>query len=217
MGHNTHMLTHEGIWAAVDALAARHEMSASGLAKAAGLDPTTFNKSKRMSREGKPRWPSTESIAKILSATNSNLSDFVNLLDQSGSSGRSAQRLPVLPLHAVTENGHFNEAGQPIGAAWDEVVFPDMQDNDAFALEVQEDEYAPIYKDGDILILSPQAEIRRGDRVVARTTDGRIMLCALSRKTALRLEMQSIMDESKTELMDITDLDWLVRIQWVSQ
>lgn len=210
------MLTHEGIWAAVDALAARHDMSASGLAKAAGLDPTTFNKSKRMSREGKPRWPSTESIAKILQATNSTLSDFVNLLDQSGG-GASAQRLPVLPLDAAGEAGHFNEQGQPIGAAWDEVIFPDVTDTSAFALEVTGEDYAPVYRDGDIIIVSPQAEIRRGDRVVARTTDGRLHISELSRKTALRLEMQSILDASKTELMDITDLDWLVRIQWTSQ
>ena len=47
--------------------------SASGLAKRAGLDPTSFNKSKRVTGEGRPRWPSTESLAKVLEATGASL------------------------------------------------------------------------------------------------------------------------------------------------
>ena len=41
------MLTHAQIWSAIDRLAARAGLTASGLARRAGLDPTTFNKSKR--------------------------------------------------------------------------------------------------------------------------------------------------------------------------
>jgi phage repressor protein C with HTH and peptisase S24 domain len=60
------MLTHAQVWSAIDRLATRAGLSASGLAKRAGLDPTTFNKSKRFTAEGRARWPSTESIAKAL-------------------------------------------------------------------------------------------------------------------------------------------------------
>ncbi len=67
------MLTHASIWQAIDALAAQHGLTASGLARRAGLDPTSFNRSKRISRSGKPRWPSTESLAKILAATGASL------------------------------------------------------------------------------------------------------------------------------------------------
>ena len=74
------MLTHADIWNAVDRLAARAGLSASGLAKKAGLDPTTFNKSKRITPEGRPRWPSTESIAKSLQATGVTLDSFVALI-----------------------------------------------------------------------------------------------------------------------------------------
>jgi phage repressor protein C with HTH and peptisase S24 domain len=63
------MLSHDRVWAAIDALAARYGMTASGLARKAGLDATSFNKSKRTSPEGRDRWPSTESISKILRAT----------------------------------------------------------------------------------------------------------------------------------------------------
>lgn len=71
------MFTHAQIWRAIDKLAEQRGYSTSGLAKRAGLDPTTFNRSKRITRDGKPRWPSTESISKILSVTEVMLSDFV--------------------------------------------------------------------------------------------------------------------------------------------
>ena len=75
------MLTHKAIWRGIDMLAAKNQLSASGLAKRAGLDPTTFNKSKRTTKQGKPRWPSTESLSKILDATQTTMGEFVALLD----------------------------------------------------------------------------------------------------------------------------------------
>jgi phage repressor protein C with HTH and peptisase S24 domain len=78
------MLTHNQIWTAIDRLAARAKLTPSGLAKKAGLDPTTFNKSKRITPEGRPRWPSTESVAKALAATSTKVDTFVNLITDSG-------------------------------------------------------------------------------------------------------------------------------------
>ncbi len=75
------MFTHAQIWQGLDRLAAAKGYSPSGLAKKAGLDPTSFNKSKRTSPEGKPRWPSTESLAKVLAATNSDVSELFSLID----------------------------------------------------------------------------------------------------------------------------------------
>lgn len=76
------MYTHSDIWRAIDRLAAETGYSPSGLAKKAGLDPTTFNKSKRVSADGKPRWPSTESIAKILAVTGVTMGAFFAMIDQ---------------------------------------------------------------------------------------------------------------------------------------
>ena len=74
------MFTHEEIWKAIDRLAQENGYSSSGLAKKAGLDPTAFNRSKRISADGKPRWPSTESLSKILSATGTEMDVFVRYL-----------------------------------------------------------------------------------------------------------------------------------------
>jgi phage repressor protein C with HTH and peptisase S24 domain len=73
-------LTHEQIWTALDRLAARASLSPSGLARRAGLDPTTFNKSKRVTPDGRERWPSTESVAKALAAADASIETFVELM-----------------------------------------------------------------------------------------------------------------------------------------
>ena len=73
-------MNHYQIWHAIDMFAKEHRFSVSGLAKRSGLDPTTFNKSKRSSVFGQPRWPSTETISKILSATNSSPQDFFKFI-----------------------------------------------------------------------------------------------------------------------------------------
>ena len=54
-------LSHQRVWAAIDELASRYGMSPSGLAKRNGLDSTAFNKSKRHSADGRPRWAFAQS------------------------------------------------------------------------------------------------------------------------------------------------------------
>ena len=75
------MFTHTQVWAGLDRVASSFGYSPSGLAKQAGLDPTSFNKSKRISPDGKPRWPSTESLSKVLAVTGATMSDFTSLID----------------------------------------------------------------------------------------------------------------------------------------
>src|SRR5882672_3660926 len=91
------MLTHDQIWTALDRLAERAGLSPSGLAKRAGLDPTTFNKSKRITADGRERWPSTESVAKALAAANASVDNFVQLLGDAAAAG-PAQSVPLLGL-----------------------------------------------------------------------------------------------------------------------
>ena len=79
------MVTHDQLWSAIDDLAARHGFTPSGLARAAGLDPTVFNPSKRRGPQGRPRWPSTESLAKILTVTQTAWADFLpRIVQQAG-------------------------------------------------------------------------------------------------------------------------------------
>ena len=69
------------LWAALDHLAEERGLSPSALAISAGLDPTAFNLSKRARRNGRERWPSTETIAKVLVATELTLTEFAQRVE----------------------------------------------------------------------------------------------------------------------------------------
>ena len=210
------MLSHERVWAAIDALASRHGMTASGLARKAGLDATSFNKSKRVSPEGRERWPSTESISKILKATGATLEDFLRLVEPSGSLRRSM--IPLIGMEEAMSGKVFNEEGMPNeGPGWDEIEFPDFGQEKVFALEVTGDGLGPLYRDGDILIVSPTASTRKGDRIVVCTTGGQILAQELKRRSAKTLEMTSLAKDQEDQVVPAEEISWSARIMWARQ
>lgn len=210
------MLKHSEIWAALDALARDHGLTASALARRAGLDPTTFNKSKRITREGKPRWPSTESVAKVLEATGASLDDLVAHIGAVNGT-KPAAHLPLIGFAQAGDRGYFDDAGYPAGSGWDEIPFPEVGDPHAYALEVSGDSMEPLYRDGDRVIVSPAASVRRGDRVVVRTTEGEVMVKQLIRQTAKRIELASLNPAHQGRVLASEDIAWIARILWASQ
>jgi phage repressor protein C with HTH and peptisase S24 domain len=210
------MLTHAQVWSAIDRLAARAGLSASGLARRAGLDPTTFNKSKRITPEGRARWPSTESIAKALAATGTPFDTFVGLIEASGGAA-AARAVPLLGFAEAGAGGYFDDGGFPAGEGWDEIAFPAVSDEHAYALEVSGQSMEPAYRDGDIIVVSPAAPIRRGDRVVVRTRGGEVMAKELKRKTAKSIELKSLNAQHADRTLALTDVLWIARILWASQ
>jgi phage repressor protein C with HTH and peptisase S24 domain len=208
------VLTHGQIWTALDRLAERAGLSPSGLAKRSGLDPTTFNKSKRITADGRERWPSTESVAKALAATNSSIDTFVQLI---GDSARAVQSVPLLGFAQAAAGGHFDESGFPSGSGWDEVALPSVDDEHAYALEISGDQMRPAYRDGDVIVVSPGTPIRRGDRVVVKTRGGEVMVKEMKRRTAKTLELQSLSQNQADRTLAAGDVEWIARIVWASQ
>ena len=208
------ILTHGQVWTALDRLAERAGMSPSGLAKRSGLDPTTFNKSKRITADGRERWPSTESVSKALAATNSSIDTFVQLI---GDGARSLQSVPLLGLAQAGSSGYFDDCGFPTGKGWDEVALPSASDEHAYALEISGDSMKPAYRDGDIIVVSPGTPIRRGDRVVVKTSGGEVMVKELKRRTAKTLELQSLNPAHADRTLDADEVAWIARIVWASQ
>jgi len=207
-------LTHEQIWTALDRLAERAGMSASGLAKKSGLDPTTFNKSKRVTADGRERWPSTESVAKAIAATNSSIDSFVQLI---GDTARTAQTVPLLGLAEAGSSGAFDDGGFPAGKGWEAMALPAVDDEHAYALEISGDQMRPAYRDGDVIVVSPTMPIRRGDRVVVKTIDGEVMVKELRRRTAKALELQSLNPAQADRTLAAADVEWIARIVWATQ
>ena len=208
-------LTHEQVWSAIDALAARYGLSASGLAKKSGLDATSFNKSKRVAPDGHLRWPSTESVAKVLEATGATVDEFISLLTRE--QGRPQQALPLIGYAEAGAGGFFDDGGYPVGTGWDEVNFPGIEDTQAYALEVSGDSMLPLYRKGDRLIVAPNESVRVGDRVVVKTVDGQIMAKELKRQTARTIELRSLNPEHADITLPMDKVAWMARIVWASQ
>ncbi|MGF9693473.1 MULTISPECIES: S24 family peptidase [unclassified Rhizobium] len=233
------MLSHETIWKAIDTLAERHQLTASGLARRAGLDPTSFNKSKRLGPDGRLRWPSTESIAKVLEATGATMDQFVGYLPQAVRANGDARTkrddtttglpdgifppqssaIPLLGFAQAGAGGFFDDGGFPAGQGWDVVDFPIAASRKAgvYALEVQGESMLPLYRDGDRLIVEPGAQIRRGDRVVVKTRDGEVMAKVLLRQSARSIELTSLNPDHPNRVFDRTEVEWMARIIWASQ
>ena len=213
------MLSHQVIWDGIDALARRHGHSVSALARLAGLDPTAFNVSKRVSKDGRERWPSTESLSKVLDATGESFDSFWSggtFVQMSGANAANAT-VPLLGLAQAGAGGFFDSAGFPAGQGWDEVTLPSQNQSGVYALEVTGDSMVPLYREGDRIVVSPTEQVRRGDRVVVKTRDGEVMAKILARQTGKQIELASINPAYEPRIFDLADVEWIARIIWASQ
>lgn len=207
-------MQHTEIWRAIDALALRRGLTPSGLARAAGLDSTAFNKSKRIGPDGKARWPSTESLSRIFVATGATFDEFAALiLGEETTIGRS---IPIVGMARAGADGFFDDNGFPIMAV-ETLRFPGLQPDRVYALEISGDSMEPVYRAGDVVVVQPGAVLRRGDRVVVRTRGGEVMAKALGRRTDQIVELLSLNPAYPTRQLRTHDIEWIARIVWASQ
>ena len=207
------MLTHTDIWRAIDRLAQENGLSASGLARKACLSPTLFNPSKR-ANDQRLRWPSTESISAILKATDCSLDFFVALASPQAS---QHSRIPVLSCAKAAQKGTFTEHGLPEKTAWDEMPLPAATSPDAFALEISDDSFEPVFYEGDQIILSPNEPLRHGDFVALMPSGGDILIKRLGSSGAQKVELLSLAPEEPPLTLGRKDILWLYRIIWSSK
>jgi len=204
-------MRHSDVWRAIDRLAAKYGFSPSGLARRAGLDATSFNKSKRRSRDGKLRWPSTESIARILHATGETMAGFVALM--AGAPGALARRqVPMLSLTDAGAMRHFDEQGAPAGTAWDEVSLAPLDDGALYAVKVTGNALAPAYRNGNLLLVAPATPIRRGDRVLLKLRRGDLMVLDLVRRGTRKTEFAGVGSGARDRSLAADEIRWMARI-----
>ena len=209
------MVKHADIWSGIDQLAKRSELSASGLARRAGLDPTTFNKSKRITKKGHERWPSTESIAKAIDAANITFHTFADLVDGDGAA--KAQTVPLLGFAEADAQGFFDASGAPTGDGCDAIPFPDAKKEGYFARKVLGRSMEPAYHDGDVLILSRLAPLRAGDRIVLCLPGGECVVKEFKAETVKTIEVKSIDAGQAVATVQLADVKWYARVMWVRQ
>ena len=214
------MLSHQDIWAALDKLADKFAMSPSAIARQAGLDPTTFNKSKRHGADGKERWPSSESLAKVLNALGVSFEDFAALTAKSQAGRLSVAmgaNVPLLRISQARADGFFDHEGHPVGEGWDEIRMPGVSDDHIFALQISGEAMLPILRDGDRAIISPNANIRRGDRVIIKTRSGEVTAKSFDKMNAASAQFISLNTDIPSRAIPLKDIQWMARIVWISQ
>jgi len=210
-------LSHSQIWSAIDALAARMGKAPSARPRLAGLDPTSFNRSKRMSSEKppRPRWPSTESIAKVLQASGISLAEFAKLAE--GDVAPNLGCVPLLDFEAAAQGGHFDEMGFPGGQAWDTAAFPGLAEDGAYALEITGKTLEPIYRPGDRIVVSPARKARAGDRVLVKMASGALVAKQVAGLSQTHLSLAPLDGQTPDHDLDLQDVAWVSRIVWASQ
>lgn len=209
-------LSHAKLWKAVDNLARREGLTPSGLARRAGLDATSFNPSKRFGAGDppRPRWPSTESVTLVLQATKISLADFAALADDAP---QTSSTVPLLGLAQAGQDGFFDDAGLPIGDGWDQTELPRPKDT-LFSLKIVGDSMAPLYREGDrVIVDQEETRVRRGDRVVARLSTGETVAKEIASLTARTVTLSSINPDYPPRVVPRRDIEWMTRILWVSQ
>jgi phage repressor protein C with HTH and peptisase S24 domain len=209
-------LSHHRLWIALDALARREGLSASGLARKAGLDPTAFNPSKRFGpgQPPRPRWPSTESLNRILEVTDTTLAEFAALADDAPPRVATA---PLLGMAQAGQDGFFDDAGLPMGDGWDQTDLP-APTHGLFSLRIAGDSMVPLYREGDrVLVDRSRDDIRRGDRVVVRTCSGETLAKEVGALTSRLVTLLSINPAYPPRELPRAEIAWMARILWVSQ
>jgi len=125
--------------------------------------------------------------------------------------------VPLLGFAQAGAAGAFDDGGFPAGKSWDQASLPAVHDEHAYALEISGDAMKPIYRDGDVIVVSPGTPIRRGDRVVVKTRGGEVMVRELKRRTTKTLELQSLNPTHADRTLAAGDVEWIARIVWASQ
>lgn len=211
-------LKHATLWEGLDALAKEHGYTVSGLARAAGLDPSALNPSKRISKEGIPRWPSTESLAKIMEVTGATLTDLARHVD--GLQRTLVKPIPFVSLDQINDD-MFDPNGIPIPEAkgWGRYQFDLVPDPRTFAVEVAGVDWLhgnSGYFDGDVLVISPSATVKRGIKVILRTKAGETLLGLLGQYVT-HYELRRFDSSRQTHTLALDEVLWLSRIVWATQ
>jgi phage repressor protein C with HTH and peptisase S24 domain len=128
-----------------------------------------------------------------------------------------ASPIPLIGFAQAGAGGFFDDGGFPVGGDWEQIRFPEVKDENAYALEVSGDSMQPLYREGDIIVVSPNSGVRRGDRVVVRTLDGEVLAKVLIRKTANTVELESLNKDHSPLVLPLNRIEWIARIIWASQ
>ncbi|MEO1330546.1 MAG: hypothetical protein AAFW46_12860 [Pseudomonadota bacterium] len=200
--------THRKVWIAIDTIADRQELSPSALARIAGLDATAFNPSKRISKDGRLRWPSVETLAKVMSVSDTDFHRFAQMVE--GDRSRSFRQ--DLPIRTII-NGKDANTGRFAAAT------TAVEDRDAFWLEIETtlaNLSGGAYREGDRLLISPNAELQPFQRVAVGMADGSVRVGFVIEMARDALVLEPLQGGTPKRCR-FDQMAWSGRILWASQ
>ncbi len=170
------MIAAHDVWMALDTLARERGLTPSGLARAAGLDATAFNPSRRGDGDGRVRWLSLGSLLRALDVLDMPLSVFAAGLEKRPLPHQGLERtlepevaeggMWGLPLSHLGQEGLFDRHGLPIGSAWEEMDCPFSLPPPAYVVRIDTDLCEPVLREGASVVLLPGVPVRAQDRVL---------------------------------------------------
>ncbi len=203
-------MQYEQIWDAIDKLAKQNGLSLSGLAKKSGLDPTIFNKSKRLRHDGKKRWPSLESLNKILTTCHTDFADFYLLAENKPI--RQPRTLPYIVLSSLSQPD-FDRFDTTV---WEKIDSPCFSEN-TYLVNLDSRSYEPLYNFGSTLVLEKRSEIRQKDRILILLKNGDVMIKEFLYRADNKITVCSLLKPARISDLNISDIRLLNRIVWASQ
>lgn len=204
------MITAEQIWLLIDRMAEREKLSRSALASLAGFDRTSFNPSKRVKPDGKPRWPSTEVIARLLDSTGTDPSELGAML---APSPPVPQRLPCADLDGLTA-ADFDENGFQAGEAWRRIPFTERGHPQTLAFRVTDRSLEPVFPLDSVLIGAPARRLVPGDRLILVPREGPAQVRYLAGRPSRAVTVTPMTGEDGEVTIPLRDIRWLYRIRW---
>jgi DNA-binding phage protein len=159
-------------WHTLDMLARERGFTPSALARAAGLDATALNPSRRVGAGGVMRWPSLPTLLRVLDVLQVPLAVFARSVAGEGLNPTMPDEggglLRTLAYSMLQQTGVFDQYGLPCGPVWEHEASPGQWwgEPDAYVVRVDTDGMEPVVRDGGAVVVVPSLPLREGDRVL---------------------------------------------------
>lgn len=159
-------------WHTLDVLARERGFTPSALARAAGLDATALNPSRRVGANGAMRWPSLPTLLRVLEVLQVPLAVFARSVAgerlNPAAQAEGAGLLRTLAYSMLQQTGVFDQNGLPCGPVWVQEASPGQWwgEPDAYVVRVDTDGMEPVVRDGGAVVVVPSLPLREGDRVL---------------------------------------------------
>jgi hypothetical protein len=202
------MISQETFWGVFDEIAKRNGIALSAMSVQTGLDKTSLLPSKRH-HNGEMRWPSTETLARVLNGMGMTERELAEILAGNAITTYTTG-VPATTMSRLISKKAFNDNGERKLDAWEVVDLP-IADSDTWVVMV--DRHQPDIRDNAQVMVSDKSEIRPGDRVLV-VSDAFTGFGKLRRQTATTTVIQDT-ETGDDHILQTPEVQKLSRVLWV--